>query len=140
MKGVQRRASDLERTLAELDADTVAALSIGDPTIQPGYVRKLLEQAGLLGDAAEAALSSLKSVSPGRPRGSGINFAIRELYNLYRQHFPDRRGYRSKPTANYGYDGEFFEFVCELFELLKIQRSRSAIGKQIQLAISDLLS
>lgn len=134
LKRMQRLAGELEQLAVVVDQPMLGALAYGDPAIDATFVKSLGKDLRRLGDAAEAALATVGASCRGRPSEPRVTFAIRELYVLYREHFPDRKGFRVKASAADGCEGEFFDLVQRLFRLMKIRRSGQAICKQIQLA------
>jgi hypothetical protein len=121
--------------LTDLDRPARDALMATEPTATPGFIERLLLDTEQIQDIAEAALSSLDADGVGRPGEPKIKTALMILYPIYCEQFHDNHAFKSSPSAADGYEGKFFGFVCQLFDLLGIVRSHSAIGKQIQLAI-----
>lgn len=129
------RALALFDALTDLDTPTREALTATEPTMTPNLFERLLLDTEQIQDIADAALKSLEADGVGRPGEPKIKSALTILYPIYCEQCHDIHAFKSSPSAPDGYEGKFFEFVCQLFELLGIARSPSAIGKQIALAI-----
>lgn len=83
----------------------------------------------------DTALAPLRMDQRGRPPQKEVDFALREIIELYGIANPGTLSFSSDAVSYAGYKGRLFEFVCKLFDLFGIRRSPEAIGKRIQKAM-----
>jgi hypothetical protein len=137
LAAVSSRALEFTTALNALDPKARAALTATDPAAAGTFIDDLIRKTEQIQDITEAALASLKVEGVGRPGEPRIKTALAILYSLYCEHCPGGHAFKSNASAPQGYEGNFFKFACKLFAILEIVRTPEAIGKQIQLAISQ---
>jgi hypothetical protein len=139
LQAVNGHAMQLERALAALDQPSRELLAKTDSFARSGLLSLFVEDVEHIRDVAAIAQASLVGERAGRPSEPRVRFALRELYGLYHEQHPESRGFRCNPIADDEFEGQFFEFICQLFTLLGIKRkSLRSIGKQIQLALAQV--
>lgn len=135
LKALSTRAIAFMSALESLNSQARKALMATEPTATDAFIQTLLHDTEQIEDIAEAALASLKAEGVGRPGEPRLKSALLTLYSLYCLQCQDPEPFKSNPSVPKGYEGKFFDFACQLFGVIGIKRSASAIGKQIQEAI-----
>lgn len=92
---------------------------------------------------SQAACNLLKTTPEGRKgrrAPAGLTFAIRELYTVFKDHFPEEVGYYREHSNEFGYSGKFFNLVRLMLAELGIVMTPHGLGTSIRRNLKDFIS
>ena len=125
-------SESLVQQLELLDSTIAAALIDTSVDMSPRKLGALSSQLSDVSNAAKVLLRETAQSDRGRKSEAGLAFAIRELYSVFHDQFPDEVGHYRKDESEHGYAGRFFDLVRLLLPAMGIERSPAGIEAAIR--------
>lgn len=135
LEGLARDSDKVADGLGSLRPEVREALLDRQVDLPSDLLSQLTDALHGLSEGARGLLEDETALVRGVRPEAGLKFAIKELYDVFRDWFPTEVGYSRRDELEHGYEGRFYDLIRLLLDEFGIHKTPQAVGKAIERAL-----